>query len=329
MVTRSFRWILRIGLAVAVTGCSGTVATSPDASSAAVASKALSSPSLIPSSSPRPTPLVVGGPRPAIVRLPTDPGSGPAPLILALHGFGSNPADLEGYFRVNAYAGTHGVVVAFPEGSPDQDGNRFWNATDACCNFYGSDVDDVAYLATVIEEVGRITPIDPKRVYVIGHSNGGFMSYRMACEKADVVAAVVSLAGATFDDKADCKPSEPVSVVQLHGTADDTVLFAGGTLDFGGTVPAGRYPGAITSATSWATYDRCTTKFDKLTDMLDIETGTAGPNGPSETEIQVAKGCRSGASVELWTLPGGSHVPSLSPTFASAVVDFLLAHPKR
>ena len=64
--------------------------------------------------------------------------------------------------------------------------------------------------------------VDPYRIYVAGHSNGGFMSYRLACTHADRIAAIVSLAGATFDTPADCSPTEPVAVLQIHGTADDT-----------------------------------------------------------------------------------------------------------
>ncbi len=93
-----------------------------------------------------------------------------------------------------------GFVYATPDGTIDGDGNRFWNATDACCNFDRRTVDDVAYLSSVIADIQGQLAIDPKRIAVVGHSNGGFMSYRMACERSDLVGAVVSLAGATFAD---------------------------------------------------------------------------------------------------------------------------------
>ena len=95
--------------------------------------------------------------------------------------------------------------------------------------------DDAAYLRRLIETVQARWPVDPRRVYVLGHSNGGYMSHRMACEHADLVAGIVSLAGAAFDDPvnidpalARCKPSEPVHILEIHGEEDGTVLYAGG-----------------------------------------------------------------------------------------------------
>jgi pimeloyl-ACP methyl ester carboxylesterase len=81
-------------------------------------------------------------------------------------------------------------------GQQDRRGHRFWSATDACCNLDGLAVDDVAYLRAVIRDVSARHAVDPRRVFIVGHSNGGFMAHRMACEASDLVAAVVSLAGA-------------------------------------------------------------------------------------------------------------------------------------
>jgi polyhydroxybutyrate depolymerase len=245
-----------------------------------------------------------------------------------LHGYGSSASEHRRYFGFDGAAAASGLVLAYPEGTRDSDGNRFWNATDACCNFHGSAIDDVEYLADLVEEIGKATPIDPKRVYLVGHSNGGFMSYRMACEQAPIFAAIVSLAGATYDDEHACAPSEPVAVLQIHGSSDDTVLFVGGTLDIG---PAGQprhYPGAKTTATDWASYDGCDPAFETRPETLDVDAGIDGPNGSTEAEVEVARGCDPGGHVELWTIPRGSHVPNLSASFPSDVIDFLLDHPK-
>ena len=134
-------------------------------------------------------------------------------------------------------AAQRGFFYAYPNGTLDSDGNRFWNATDACCDFHRTGVDDVAYLAGVIGEIRASFAIDPKRIDLIGHSNGGFMSYAMACAQADQIAAMVSLAGATFMAPTDCAPTDPVAVLQIHGTADDTIAFDGGTV--GGMGPGG------------------------------------------------------------------------------------------
>ena len=157
----------------------------------------------------------------------------PAPLLIVLHGYGSSGLDHDAYFHLGQEAAKRGFLYAYPDGTFDSNGNRFWNATDACCDFDRTGVADAAYLADVITEIRTNFAVDPKRIDLIGHSNGGFMSYAMACAHADLIAAIASLAGATFANPADCAPTVPVAVLQIHGTADDTVVFKGGTLDVG------------------------------------------------------------------------------------------------
>ena len=182
-----------------------------------------------------------------------------------------------------------------------------------------------SYLSSVIADIQGKLAIDPKRITVAGHSNGGFMSYRMACERADLVAAIVSLAGETFADPADCKPSEPVSVAQVQGTIDEVIHFNGGVPLTEGT---GRYPGAEASAETWATYDGCDAKPTTLSTRIDVVADLADGADPAETSVQEWSGCDAGATVQLWTIPNGSHGPELSPAFADALIGFLADHPK-
>ena len=145
------------------------------------------------------------------------------------------------------------------------------------------------------------------------------MSYRMACEHADQVAAIVSLAGAMFDDVSQCDPKGPVSVLQIHGTADSVIAYAGG-MNQGHT-----YPSATTSVADWATLDGCDAMGDTSPPPLDLDSALPG----AETTVtRFAAGCRPGGHAELWTIQGGSHIPSLSATFTSSAIEFLLAHPK-
>jgi polyhydroxybutyrate depolymerase len=272
----------------------------------------------------------VGGDRPVTVHLPSPDLGSPAPLILLLHGYGASPAEIEDYFRLGREAAARGILLAAPEGTVDSDGRRFWNATDACCDVDGSGIDDVGYLRRLIDEIQTVANVDPKRVYLGGHSNGGFMSYRMACQHADVVAAIASLAGASLAERDDCRPSEPVAVLQIHGTADDVIRFDGGDLSdlIGGRGPARPYPGARETAAIWAAYDGCDGELVETEETLDIDTLVSGPSGPAETTIARATGCEPGGHVELWTIPDGGHVPSLSGAFGVEVLDFLLEHPK-
>jgi polyhydroxybutyrate depolymerase len=273
---------------------------------------------------PSPTPqLVVGGDRPVTVHLPVSyDESRPAPLLILLHGYTGDGPGVVDFFRLAAAADEHGFVYAAPDGTRDGEGNRFWNATDACCNFEGREVDDSAYLAGVIAEIQSHLAIDPRRIAVAGHSNGGFMSHRMACDHADLVAAILSLSGATFADPADCTPSEPVSVVQAHGTADDVIRFEGGAIQQ-------PYPGARASAESWARHDGCEATSSQLETRIDVDATLTDDGDPAEATVDEWSGCDAGAAVQLWTIPDAGHLPELTPAFADALLRFLEDHPKQ
>jgi polyhydroxybutyrate depolymerase len=257
-----------------------------------------------------------------------DAGS-PAPLVIVLHGYGYTGSDQNAYFHLGEATEQRGIITAYPDGTTDRTGNQFWNATDACCDFDGTSVDDSKYLVDLVAAIKAHVAVDRKRIYFIGHSNGGFMSYRMACDHADVIAAIVSLASATFAHAADCRPTAAVSVLEIHAMADDIVEFDGGAVTGPGTAtPMPAYPGARQTVKTWAKYDGCDPAGSKSPKRVDVDlvSGTAGH--PAEAFIETWAGCRNGAAVELWTMPGGSHVPTISQAFPDATLDFLLAHPK-
>jgi polyhydroxybutyrate depolymerase len=243
----------------------------------------------------------------------------PMPLVILLHGYGANGAIQEAYMHFAPLASEYGFLYLHPDGAVDPGGNRFWNATDACCDFYHSNIDHSSILQQLIDDTKASFNVDPRRVWIVGHSNGGFMSYRMACDHADTVAAIASLAGATFDDPTVCTPLEPVHVLQIHGTNDTTILYNGGSI-FG--VP---YPGAVESVEHWATYDGCTLVQDNSAPPIDLDIGIAGDE---TTVTKYTDACLSGGSGELWTIVGGGHVPNLSPQFSRYVVEWFYAHPK-
>lgn len=241
-----------------------------------------------------------------------------APLVILLHGYTVTGATEELYLNVTAESEKRGFLYAHPDGTKDSQGNPFWNATDACCNFNGSTIDDSAYISKIIKDVQAAYNVDPKRVYLIGHSNGGFMSYRMACEHGDQIAGIASLAGAMYSDVTKCAAANPVSVLEIHGTADMTIAYDGATIG----VTA--FPGATTSVADWATFDACGATPDTTAAPIDLEATLAG----NETQITNYTGCKSGTAVSLWTINGGSHIPNFTPAFIPGVLDFLYAHPK-
>ena len=257
--------------------------------------------------------------RPYEVFVPTayDPGT-PMPLILLLHGYTGSGDTQESYFEFEPLAESRGFLYVHPDGTVDGNGAQFWNATDACCAFGSNPPDDVAYLMAIIEQVSADYSVDPKAIFVAGHSNGGFMSYRMACEQADTIAGVASLAGATYADTTDCTPSAPVSVLQVHGTNDETIAYDGGG------IIGNSYPSARETVESWVTYNGCDAESTVAADVLDLDGGIEG----SESDAEAFGGCEDGSAVELWTIDGGRHIPAVTEAFSAGVVDFLLDHPK-
>jgi polyhydroxybutyrate depolymerase len=137
----------------------------------------------------------------------------------------------------------------------------------------------------------------------------------MACDSADSIAAIVSLAGATWDDPGQCAPSSDVSVLQIHGTNDQTILYGGGTL----------YPSANDSTAMWAGYDGCGTSTTQAATNLDLEVSLDG----AETVVQSFDGCPANVGVELWSIEDGSHLPNVTDAFRTAVWEWLAAHPKQ
>jgi polyhydroxybutyrate depolymerase len=261
----------------------------------------------------------LGDTRPASVVLPANYTAAKAwPVLVLLHGYSVNGYLQDAYLGVSARGTTDGFITILPDGTVDAKGNPFWNATDACCNFYGSTVDDDGYLMGLLAEAQTYYNIDPKRIFALGHSNGGFMSYRLACNHSDVFAGVVVLAGAMWNDVADCPATAPVSVLHVHGTSDDTIEY------LGGNAGASKFPGAKASAASWAGLDGCDAT-STAGDAFDLEASLPG----AETAVERWGGCASGAAVELWTIDDGSHLPDFSSgVFAERAMSFLLSHPK-
>lgn len=259
-------------------------------------------------------PAEVGGDRPARVVAPADwDGETLLPVVMLLHGYSANATIQDAYLGISERVDASGFVLVLPEGTTDDGGDQFWNATDACCNFDGSTVDDVGYLLGLLDEIEASMPVDPDRMGLIGHSNGGFMSYRLACEAPERIAAIVSLAGATWDDEADCGTGAPVRVLQIHGTADTTIGYAGGNTQGGG------YPSAEESAGRWAERAGCSTPSTGA--PVDYDKGVVG----AETEPVTYADCA--ADVALWRMNGSGHIPGVNDAWSDAVVAWVLDTP--
>ena len=241
----------------------------------------------------------------------------PYPLVLNLHGYTGTGQGQENYFMLAPFAESAEFFYAHPEGVLDTFGQHFWNGTDACCDLFGNGVDDSTYLINLVDEIRDRLNVDPWRIHFVGWSNGGFMSYRMACDHADTVASLMSLAGATFLNPADCQPAGPVHVLQVHGTNDGTIGYNGGA------TTTASYPGAVQTVETWASYNGCSLVADLSAPNRDIDATVPG----AETTVRIYNdGCTVGGSARLWTIPGGPHGPSFTSGFQQGIVEFILSH---
>jgi polyhydroxybutyrate depolymerase len=143
----------------------------------------------------------------------------PIPLVFNMHGFTSNATQQELYSAMNAVADTARFAVCYPNGIGNA-WNVGWN--------FGSTADDVGFISALIDRFHLDYGIDKSAVYACGMSNGGFMSYRLACELNDRIAAIASVTGSMVQEAVDvCKPGKAIPIMEIHGTADQTVNYNG------------------------------------------------------------------------------------------------------
>ncbi len=260
------------------------------------------------------------------------------PLVVLLHAYKVSGGFQKFYFGLSHRLKKDGFILFVPGTVRDSQGHRFWNAMDYCCNSERLPVDDITYLKAEIERVMKENPVDPDRVYLLGHSNGAMMAHRMACDHADLFAGIASLAGSGMRELSQCKPSSPVSILEIHARNDKIVLYDGMTeaslksrlktkplYPYAPPEELVRYPSAGVLVRDWATKNGC--------DLSVVEND--GPKnyalsalGRETTKEFWKTGCRKGTEVGLWTLKRGGHVPRFNGAFSRDVLDFLLAQKK-
>ncbi len=272
---------------------------------------------------PDPKNHTFGGARPVpIVRAPEKyDANKPVSLVLMLHGYGSDALQTNVLFGLQYLVDDDNLLLALPEGTVDADGKKFWNATDACCDFGKTGVDDVKYLLDLVKELRQWYAVDPKRIWVVGVSNGGFMALRLGCEAADVFAGVISYAGAGWLDASKCNPTAPVAVLQIHGTADTTVPYQGGTLSVG----SAPIPSAMKTTSDWAQRNGCGSSPDATAPPIDFDADQAG----AETKITSWTGCTKNGATRLLSIEGSPHVSlGITKNFPSYAWTFMSEHAK-
>ncbi len=215
-------------------------------------------------------------------------GSQAYPLVLNLHGYTSFGWQQSLYGDFKPIADTAGFIVVHPEGTvqPGTSNTQFWNV-----GFFASNVDDVGFLEALIDTISAQYNINPRRIYSTGMSNGGFMSYHLAC-RSDRFAAVASVTGSmTVSSASSCSPSRPTPVMQIHGTADATVPYNGNS----------GFLSVDSVVNYWVQYNNCPTP-PVMTTVPDIVPG----DGATAEHYVYAPG-NGGATVELFKVINGAH----------------------
>lgn len=210
------------------------------------------------------------------------------PLVVVLHGGADSVRSTVDTTMFDRQAEAGNFVAVYPQGTRLE-----WNAGFCCGSAPERKVDDVGFLDQMLDRVEADYPIDTTRVFLTGVSNGAMLAYVYACQHADRVTAVGSVAGSMVLDS--CHPSRPVSVLEVHGTQDPLVPYQGGRVDQ--SIAPGstfEYPSSAALAQRWADLDTCPAP------------STPSANGPVSTETWTA--CARGSQVSLVTVNGGGHV---------------------
>ncbi|MEE9913585.1 MAG: polyhydroxybutyrate depolymerase [Deltaproteobacteria bacterium] len=248
-----------------------------------------------------------------------------APLVLVLHGGGGNADHAERMTGFTEKALSENFIVAYPEGTGRFGKFLTWNAGHCCGWAMKQRVDDVGFIDALLTELIKNYPVDPRRIYVTGLSNGGMMTHRLGSALSHRIAAIAPVIAALFGDEA--QPARPVSAIMINGMKDESVPWQGGP-------PGGRFSDAwdqtpvrpaLEQAVFWAAANGCEMKPDRR----------------ETSEVVLAQfRCPEGRAVELHLVKDNGHAwpggepgsrrgdkPVSSPRATNVIWEFFKAHP--
>jgi polyhydroxybutyrate depolymerase len=246
-------------------------------------------------------------------------GTQPVPLVLAFHGISLDAGEMIRISGLNAQADKSGFIAVYPNGSGEV---QAWNGGHCCGLAAREQVDDAGFVRALIADIESKVVVDPRRVYATGFSNGAIFTYKLACELADLLAAVGPVSATpVVQDLQACQPSRPVPVMHFHGTADDANPYNGGTANSGIV-----FTSVATSIQEWVGLNSCPSL----------------PESSTQGSIQhdVYAPCASGSAIELYTINGGKHAwpggeavnlamgePTMEISASALLWEFFSAHP--
>jgi len=248
------------------------------------------------------------------------------PLVLVFHGGGGSGRLARRQTGMSELAAREGFIAVYPDGSGRFGGGRLltWNAGSCCGYARARRIDEAAFARALLDTLQARYRVDPSRIYAAGHSNGGMMAYIVGCALGGRVAAIAVVSGELT--MPECRPPRPVSVLVIHGTADDHLPFGGGV----GPAAVAKHDarGVAYAVDTWRRVDACPARASVETRGSVVVTRYAT--------------CAGGASVELHAIQGGGHAwpggrrtarfmdaPGTALQATPLIWSFFAAHPRR
>jgi len=225
----------------------------------------------------------------------------PLPVVVVVHGAFDTAKGMERFSRFSDLADEKHFIALYPNGIGILGFLQHWNAGHCCGKAAADKIDDIKFLSTVIEDACSRLAIDRQRIYMVGFSNGGMMTYRFAAERGDLLAAIAPLA-ASAGGRPDREspewsiptPVKPLPVLSIHGLTDAYVPFNGGTSPARGTER--EYWSVMRSLDIWLQRDGCTAPSQEHDERQ------------GKVHLRTWNHCSSGAQVVLYTIEGWGHV---------------------
>lgn len=218
----------------------------------------------------------------------------PAPLVIALHGGLGSATQFEANSGLSEFAETNGFYVAYPNGVGALEGLstlQTWNAGDCCGPAAKNNVNDLAFIRTLISILKTTYTIDSKRIFIIGHSNGAMMAYKIACELSDQISGIGVQAGSLGMEE--CKSSHPVSLIHIHGTSDSNFPISGG---IGNGVAGIPFRSARFAVDTIASANKC-----------EVNPQVFPYKGNTDLTIYSWNKCANSSSIRYITVQGATH----------------------
>lgn len=239
----------------------------------------------------------------------------PLPLVLVFHGGGGEPLGMQKHAAgLDDLADREGFLVVYPAGTGAFERRLLtWNAGTCCGGAAREDVDDVGFTIALLEHLAKRVPLDPTRVYATGLSNGAMMSYRMAVDAPDRIAAIAPVAGSMVM-VLPSRPKQPVPVMHFHSVDDPRALYQGGLgPPFPLTNVRVNHPPVSKSLAWWVEANGCPAEPAEVGEPVQGAAGTSS-EGHTARRIRWGPG-KDGAEVVHWKLTGAGHVWPGGPAY--------------